>query len=72
MSSTKDGKAERLIFLRYQIRSLKKRERALLTVLGKTCQGLHGEATQDLENTRKHITTAEEALRATLAGDENP
>lgn len=59
-------RAERLIFLRYQIRALKKRQRILQALLAKSCHGLHLEATQELERTKRHLVGAESALQALL------
>lgn len=59
-------RTERLTFLRYQIRTLKRRQRMLQALLGKDCDALHAEAQNDLEKTAIHLAGAERALELSL------
>ena len=52
--------------LRFQIRALKRRERMLLFVRGKACNGNHAEAEQELTRAQRHLREAEAKLEAFL------
>ena len=56
----------KLTHLQFQIRSLKQRERSLVFLCNKNCQGNRAEAERDLLRTRKHIKEAEAQMSLIL------
>lgn len=59
MDTTRTAK---LTYLRFQVRSLKQRERRLLLLHDKPCEGNRPEAAKELVRVRRHIEEAEAAV----------
>ena len=61
-----ESRTARLTALRFQVRSLKQRERKLLVLHDKPCDGNRAEAAAELAKVRRHIQDAEIALADAL------
>ena len=65
------SRVAQLTHLRFQIRCHVKRERQLLYLLSKACEGNKVEAEQELVRVRRHMQEAGEALAAFLRGQQH-
>ena len=60
------SRASKLTDLKFQIRSLKQRERSLVFLSSRTCEGNKAEAERELATSRRHIREAKHKLETLL------